>query len=983
MGAESFKELGVDPFKEYKPSELDALVEAKRQELVRSASKAQTVLQKKAVDEALKALPSRRKDLDDPECRSKAKEEVLSIITGSIQPYLFHRLDGSDVFFGEKSEEIMDLVKKKGWNNVGTSALGQLKGIKAVSKSDFKDVRSDTAFRTLGMLGTDDLVTWTNKAIGYLYVEGGSEAPPAKVSDATSFETFKTTINTIASRAQKQQKNPHYKEAEKYSAVLKKLTPMFADEKSYRAFRTAAVMYSVETELQSSVSVMGYQDIIALVNSRIAGKGVDVEDALRELERFCLSKGIMADFSKVSKEYAVCGFCGCRFQADAETNFCPYCNKPVAINCPRCGVRNPSFSVHCKGCGIDFSLISNMPFAEKGLREDLEHGNLRSVKATLAKFEGYEEFADKNLLRDAREFVKHTESLFSELDSLEGSKRYCAAVSRCDSYIRMYPGLTEVRDRRERYSAIVKDVDRRFEAVPKGSERMYIDLVSMCSDHPGLLSYFRSNRPSPPSRADVSKSDDGNVLISMGSPPPEDTSYLIVRKKGSSPLDETDGDLVAETRDREIVDRGIVYGTEYRYAVFSKRWGVVSPSAALSGPISVFAEVMDVSASPAEEGIRLDFKVPRGCSRVLVFRAEGSDPAAAGVPYADVGTLSYFVDKEATDGEVDYHYKVAAEYSDGRATPYRTSGSVVRCRPRPPPKPVSDLVVTYGGGRFIAKFTSSEDAELFISDPSRDLGMSSCMSSDLGRSARRLGGVIKNHTGAYTFTLPPGTVGYVYAVITSGGTSVIGNGAFVSTLADVTNVRTTMDGDSCILTFQWPAGCDRIKAAMRSDRFPNGVSDFEMETLILPDKYARDGNARIKLPFPRTYVKLYCLYGAKGSSQGVGLSLSSKGDVPVIRYSFNNSLLGRKCTCKITVSGDVKEIPAMILRGDDRSMPLKSTLGKTLAEIPAQQMKGFNLAVTVKSPAKHMKLFFVDSEDNNRYRLIHPLRRHSFPDSPT
>ncbi|MBP5204016.1 MAG: hypothetical protein J6Z16_05315, partial [Candidatus Methanomethylophilaceae archaeon] len=132
MGAESFKELGVDPFREYKSSELDALVEAKRQELVRSASKAQTVLQKKAVDEALKALPSRRKDLDDPECRAKAREEVLSIITGSIQPYLFHRLDGSDVFFEEKSDEILDLVKKKGWNNVGAAALENLKGIKGV-----------------------------------------------------------------------------------------------------------------------------------------------------------------------------------------------------------------------------------------------------------------------------------------------------------------------------------------------------------------------------------------------------------------------------------------------------------------------------------------------------------------------------------------------------------------------------------------------------------------------------------------------------------------------------------------------------------------------------------------------------------------------------------------------------------------------------------------------------------------------------------
>ncbi len=972
MGAESFKELGVDPFKAYKPSELDALVEAKRQELVRSASKAQVVLQKKAIEEAIKALPSRRKDLDSPDCRAKAQEEVLSIITGSMQPYLFHRLDGTDVFFDDQADEILDLAKKKGWNELGPEALDHVKGVKRVSKNDFKDVRSDTAYRTLGMLGTDDLVAWTNKVIDGLYVEGGSESPPDKVSDSTSFTTFKATINVIASRAQKLQKNPHYKDAEKYSAVLKKLTPMFADEKAYKAFRTAAVMYSVESEIQSSVSVMGYREIVALVNSRIAGRGVDVEEALRELERFCLSKGIMADFSKVSKEYDVCGFCGCRFQVDGETNFCPYCNKPVAVSCPRCGVRNPSSSIHCKGCGIDFSFISGLPFAEKGLKEDLGHGNLRSVKAALARFEGYEDFADKALVREAKAFVKDTEDLYAELDSLEGSKRYCAAVKRCDEYLRTYPGQTEARDRRDRCNAVVEDVGRRFAAVPKGSERTYIDLVAICSDHPGLLEYFKSNRPAPPSRADVSRSDDGNVLVSMGAPPPADTTYLIVRKKGVSPLDEKDGELVAETRDREHVDRGITYGTEYRYAVFSKRWGVVSSSAALSGPITVFADVMDASASPAEEGIRLDFKVPRGCARVLVFRKEGADPDASGAPYADNGTKPFFVDREAKDGEVTYHYRVAAEYSEGRAVPYRTSGSVVRCRPRPPPKPVSDLTVSSGGGRFIARYTSPEEAELFLS--SRDMGMSSCTASELERVAKRLDGVIKNRDGVYTFVLPPGTVGYVHAVIASGGTSIIGNGAYVSTLADVGNLRTTMDGDVCSLTFQWPPGCDRIKVAMRSDRFPEGASDFEADGVILLEKYVRDGNARVKLPYQRTYMKLYCVYGSKGMSQGVGLTLSSRGDLPVIRYSFSYTLFGRKCTCKITVSGDVKEIPAMVLRGSDRSMPLKSTLGQTLEEVPAQELRGYNLAVPVGSPAKFMKLFFVDSEDNNKFRLIHPLR---------
>ncbi|MBO4797242.1 MAG: hypothetical protein J5494_00475, partial [Candidatus Methanomethylophilaceae archaeon] len=425
MGSESFRILGIDPFKTCSPSEADAVVEEARKKAEIRKTKGQSLLEKQNAQRDLDALPGCRRDVLDPAVAAKAREEVLSIITRDLDRYLFHRIDGSAVFFEKNIDDILEPALKKNWN-VDRDAVSFIKGAKMVSEKDFKDLPSDTAFSILNSLGTDDIVAWTNSAIDALY-SGDSGSVPQKVSPDTSYPTFKSAINAVAARAQKVQTNSHFKDAaKKYYPLLKKLIPMFANESSYKKFRTAAIMYSVESELQSGTSSLDYRTIASLINSRIAGKGVNTDEALRELERFCLSKGILADFSKVSREYAACGFCGCRFRIDKDTNFCPYCNKPMAVKCPRCGVRNNSSNIHCKGCGLDFSFLSDIPSLEKGLREDIRKGNMGSIKAVLPRFEGYEDFADKSLLKEAEDFVKETGDLMRDLRSMESSGKYCS-----------------------------------------------------------------------------------------------------------------------------------------------------------------------------------------------------------------------------------------------------------------------------------------------------------------------------------------------------------------------------------------------------------------------------------------------------------------------------------------------------------------------------------------------------------------------------
>ena len=208
-GMDYFKFLNADPFKNYSSAEIQDMINNKRSELRAELSKAQVAERKRQMQQIIDdELPKMSGALVDPDYVEKSRMNVLKVLTAKVQKYVFHRIDGTEVVFKRDVSNIIDDVGKTGWT-IGPDVLSKLDKIIVVDSSEFKDDVSNsmTAVKAIDM---DDLVGWTNKAIDSLYKEGA----PQYVTPQTSFKALQNTINTLAARAQKIQKNPNYKDAE-------------------------------------------------------------------------------------------------------------------------------------------------------------------------------------------------------------------------------------------------------------------------------------------------------------------------------------------------------------------------------------------------------------------------------------------------------------------------------------------------------------------------------------------------------------------------------------------------------------------------------------------------------------------------------------------------------------------------------------------------------------------------------------------------
>ena len=979
MADNAFKTLKLDPFKEYSSAEIDTLVKNKEEELKRLISRSENVGDRAKYQATLADLPNLRKAVSNVQEKEAARNEVLSILTNNLEDFVFYTQAGDALLFEDKLEKIIEPATNRGWT-LQTSAVREIPGYKIVKKSDYKSTADNTAFGNRKLMGELGVVEWTNQAIGALYTQDGIPADVNKVTDATPYKTFNTLISTLSKRAQGLQKNKNFPRAEETKVILDKIKSSFKDEASFMALKKVCILYDVEIQLRSDAASgkpIDYKTIVGYINKYLAGKGVSTDETVNELEKFCLSSGIVADFSVGrNKEYTSCGYCGCRFILQAGGERCPFCAKPLFNTCPQCQTKNASTNKTCIKCAFSFEVLQSLPTQEKAIREEIDHGNPDWVKIALVKLKGYETFCDQNLLKEAQMFVDSTDKLRENLKNLEVSKQYNAALTACKTYLRTYPKAGEILLKKEFYEQQIQKVDQKIRALGNSPNRNaeYVALTEICSDHPKLLEHFETNRPDAPTNLEVKESSEGNIILNFSAPESSDYTFLIIRKEGSSPTSENDGKTIAVINSHTYTDRDFSYGTEYFYAVFSKRWGVLSRAFAKTKGITVFAEVKNPTASPAEEGIAISYEIPRGCTKVYISRAEGEMPDPDDKERIDNGLRPEYVDRKANNGSVVYHYLIIAEYSEGRSKAVRSKGVEVFCRPEALPDPILDMSIEKRVGTFIARWTKVEyQTDLRMADTDLNIEGSTCSVDDLDRRMPMIPNTVKNRDGSVSFELAPNQLKYVYPVITVGHTALVGNCVVVSSLRDISALRVTMDGSKCHLIFQWPQKCNQIKIAIRDDRYPNNPEDNTKSYDVPLEEYNANGSATIDIPYANTYIKIYSIYDKGQFSGGFAYRLNARGELPRIKYKITPpSFMKKDFTVKFTFDAGMVFLPAMVIRGSDDFMPKRSTGGIDLLRIPKTNVNSTSFTVTFPKGkmTKKIKVYFQNIDDDRVYQLI-------------
>ena len=200
-----------------------------------------------------------------------------------------------------------------------------------------------------------------------------------------------------------------------------------------------------------------------------------------------------------------------------------------------------------------------------------------------------------------------------------------------------------------------------------------------------------SDLPQPPSN--VRGSMEGGTYRMKFEPPADSAgvSYRIFRAEGRRPAP-SEADRLADVQAPWYADRTVRAGRTYHYAVYSCRRGRLSEEPARLGPVTMVPEVDVVTITPVVGGLRISFEVPKGASRVRVWREDGPDSRELSVRGNHVDDLGLREDTE-------YRYRVAAEYRIGGKT-VRSRGSVHRARTASDNVPTDEWGVPVRAGRF-------------------------------------------------------------------------------------------------------------------------------------------------------------------------------------------------------------------------------------------------------------------------------------------
>lgn len=729
-----------------------------------------------------------------------------------------------------------------------------------------------------------------------------------------------------------------------------------------------------------------------LINIYVNGGGEKLDNAMavRILERECCRRHYVANFSSSDIRLALCPNCKAMISESDDTVFCPVCGMALRIVCPRCGTPQPSTNLNCMKCGFEFA---------EGLKESrderakviqlLRDGNIVEAEAEYAQMrQKYPDYAgdgdlQSQIERSAFEYRKVLDRV-----SADYSIRHLADLrDAVDDAKAKYPKIMEAEKVRQMYEeacekyAEADDICARAEA-SSGEEAMnlYIEASVRCPDHPKAVRRLRDYPPDGPADAVCRVRRDG-ILVKYAIPRDrKSVSFCIYRAENSLPaVDQTTVPL-AEIPGGVYLDSDADPGIDYYYKIYAKRWGILSRDFAQCGPAMIHGEVESVSIERLEDGLRLSYTAPKGCSAVHIWRKEGDVNAAeTELRHENIGV----VEDRSLKGETEYYYLFQAEYDvNGRRV--MSSGTMYHERTGAYPQPVNDMEVSWNrsDGSYSARWGSDADVVLYAATQHRSmLGRAVPLSGIEGWMTRIEPD--EAYERGCKFSIPDGAAVYVYPMIIVGKTAVRGRETMIANLRPFRDVDKRMDGSDCDLVITWPADAE---AAVISVRDPDDEGTPGETITVSKELYDRDGRVRIHMGMSnRKSVTLTAVYEINGERhESVPFTTEVyAGTSRKVRYRVTTERVREdRSKVRILMRFECPEggsVPRVVMVVTDRGIPLRMSDGEPLwdsgeaIELENGRAETWFTADREKAVPERMRLFFADRNAYGLCKLVHPL----------
>ena len=988
--------IGLNPLKEntYTYDAIEKKIAAKENKWTKESKDKQNDLDRRfQIGKWLEAVPDMRRVMKDSVLRSKEFDEGRKILKAKASRLNRDSItlhDGNRVLLPGTAE---NLAKKLQWDSVGKEDLISLAGIKKTSVSPPVSEKVVSAFKALQEVHTftpmdlmNDLISNEDLEISINLLDEGSSLTQIR----TAFDACEKRVNSVRQEVLPNQDS--YIQTLRALKLLLGSDPDLSNLVKYgKCMRILGPAKEMMDEDYGQPFTREYIDEI--INKHVRNTNADPAMAISILEEYCVKKKYLSNFSSKESKLTTCYNCNALVEIGDNVMCCSVCGANIKTRCPQCGTSQTSGNNACVKCGFDFQEgLNKAKELEKKFKIALSYGMIEEATNCVAKIE--QTYSTYPALLEMKNELKPLASKYTEfintVDLLYKQRKYYALRGVVDDAKLDFTKILNNPDIERKYDESVQktiEADKICERAVgyPDSTMMYVTAVEMCPDHPIAMAKMKEHPPDSPADATVQMRE-GKVLLKFAVPEERaGMTFCIFRGKDSIPAVTDDTVPLAEIPGSIFLDKTMEPGVDLYYSVYSKRWGILSREAASCGPIMVFKEVENVIIEPIEGGLRLVYEKPKGCSKVRIWRKEGTSAAGTGEEVEIMHGGETVIDDYGLKGGVKYHYLFVAEYKS-RGRTERSMGSAFSYTTTKFPEPIRDMEIRWNkaDGSFTAKWKSKEKVVLYSSPRKVNMFGRMVKFEDLNAWMREIQ-PLETYENGMKFFLPDGAVQYIYPMIPAGKVAVRGKDIMVANLKPFRDVEKRMSGNDCDVTMTWPNGADSAILAVKESSVASGPDDLEAERItITKEAYNKDKMVRIPMGnSKKRVVTLYAVYDVSGermTSRGMSLDIYS-GACNKVRYNMSvegSSRTEMRIILSIETDREVRELPPVTAVAVKEGIPLKIWDGESIwsSNRPVPVNNG-NAAImfTVKERVdiSKVRLFFVKEEDYNMFRFIHPL----------
>jgi hypothetical protein len=190
---------------------------------------------------------------------------------------------------------------------------------------------------------------------------------------------------------------------------------------------------------------------------------------------------------------------------------------------------------------------------------------------------------------------------------------------------------------------------------------------------------------------------------------------------------------------------------------------------------------------------------------------------------------------------------------------------------------------------------------------------------------------------------------------------------------EVKNMKGKVLGGKLYLEWNYPAGCETVKIQYSHDNFPNLTGNINSTAEFTKDQYSRNTAYIINQPVSQDYYfrvqSCFKVNGKNIYSKGVNMLVVNSAPLIITYKVVLKKLFSKSAYIEMRCDKPNAVLPEITVIAKQSGLPIGKRDGKCIMTIPRQTATTHNIPFN-EAKDQHIRLFFANENDSNKYRLI-------------